>query len=387
MNTINFQPLVNRITRPPARGNSVGAVIDIGSNSVKLLVGQVVGANVERIYSIGQSVKLGQGAFQTRRLRPEVIDRVAATVADFAATARKFSPSIFRIFATSAVREATNRADFLRTVESRSQNRVEILSGEEEAQLLFEGVRREPGLAGSPLMVVDVGGGSTQVIVSERGAGPLYYSFPFGSLRLLETLGLSDTLSKSGLARCRASAANFILQQVIPAIGLTRFEGGPFNAMHLVGTGKKLRALAAAGVSQTSRHRSAGIPARSKVGHSNGVPVFQASRFGAAAAGGDAHTSGLSANKRPTAPVSLSLKRLSAMIDGLWGMKRVERAAMLGISEEDASVVLTAAITLEAVLQRFDFDVLHASRSSLRHGAILTSFAERRLNTAPNQWR
>jgi exopolyphosphatase/guanosine-5'-triphosphate,3'-diphosphate pyrophosphatase len=385
MNTINYQPVVNRVTRSPAGGNSVGAVIDIGSNSVKLLVGQVNGSNVERIYSIGQSVKLGQGAFQTRRLRPEVIDRVAATVGEFADTARKFAPSIFRILATSAVREAINRADLVRAVEGRAQNRVEVLSGEGEAQLLFEGVRREPGLAGSPLMVVDVGGGSTQVIVSERGAGPLYYSFPFGSLRLLETLGLSDSLSKSGLARCRASAANFLLQQVIPAIGLTRFEGGPFNAMRLVGTGKKLRALAAA--AGVSSPRSAGVPARSNVRKPNGVPVFPATRFEAVTAGGDARTPGLGANKRPTAPVSLSLKRLSAMVDGLWGMKRQERAAMLGISEEDAGIVLTAAITLEAVLQRFDFDVLHASRSSLRHGAILTSFAQRRMAALPNQCR
>ena len=314
--------------------NSVGAVIDIGSNSVKLLVGQVTGNSVERIYSIGQAVRLGHGTFQTRWLRPDVIERVAETVAEFADSARNFSPCVFRILATSAVREAINRLDLVRAVETRAHERVEILSGKEEAQLLFEGVRREPGLGASPLMVVDLGGGSTQVVISERGTGALYYSFPFGSLRLLETLGLSNPLSRNDLAKCRASAANFVVHQIIPAIGQTRFEGGPFNAMRLVGTGKKLRVLAQAASSGKI------------LGPSEGV-------------------------------VSLTLKRLTAAIEGLWEMTRSQRAAILAISDEDADVILTAAVTLEAILQRFGFEVLHASPSSVRQGAILKSFSDR----------
>jgi exopolyphosphatase/guanosine-5'-triphosphate,3'-diphosphate pyrophosphatase len=324
--------------------NSVGAVIDIGSNSVKLLVGQVRGNTVERIYSTAAPVKLGQGTFQTRWLRPEAIERVTGTVAEFARSARNFSPCVFRVLATSAVREAINRFDLVRAVQTRAQTRVEILSGKEEAQLLFEGVRREPGLAGAPLMVVDLGGGSTQLVVSESGTGALCYSFPFGSLRLIETLGLSDPLSRKDLARCRASAANFVLHQVIPAIGQTRFEGGPFNTMRLVGTGKKLRVLAQAGNSRKNLRQSDGM-------------------------------------------VSLTPKRLTVMIEGLWEMTRRERATILAISEEDAEVILTAAVTLEAILHRFDFEVVHASQSSVRQGAILRSFAERRTTALPNQWR
>jgi exopolyphosphatase/guanosine-5'-triphosphate,3'-diphosphate pyrophosphatase len=362
MNTINCHAVLNRMTSPSPSGNSVRAVIDIGSNSVKLLVGQVRGTTVEPIYSIAQPGKLGQGVFQTRRLGPEAIDRTADAVAKFAALARGFSPSSFRILATSAVREAINRADLLRAVEDRAHHRVELLSGEDEAQLLFEGVRRERGLGGLPLLVVGVGGGSTQLILSERGAAPLYYSFPFGSLRLLEAMGLSDPLSRSGLIRCRASAANFVSQQVVPAIGLTRFEGGPFNTLRLIGTGKKLRSLAsAAGVSQTSSTRSAGRDVRAPAGVSK------------------------RAASNP-ALLAVSLNRLSGTIDSLWPMSRGERAVMVGIAEEDANVVLIAAITLEAVLNRFDFDVLHVSCGSLRQGAILTSFTERRLAPVSKQW-
>src|ERR1051326_8526655 len=168
MNTVNYPALERPVAARAPQYNTVGAVIDSGSNAVKLLVGQVNGAGFERIYSIGESMKVGQGAFQTRRLQPDVIERVASIVAELVGSARRFSPSIFRILATSAVREAVNRGELVRAVETKAQRRVEILSGEEEAQLLFEGVRREPGLAGAPLMVVDVGGGSTQMIISER---------------------------------------------------------------------------------------------------------------------------------------------------------------------------------------------------------------------------
>jgi exopolyphosphatase/guanosine-5'-triphosphate,3'-diphosphate pyrophosphatase len=157
MNAFNYPRAETPAAAARPAVNSVGAVIDIGSNSVKLLVGQVTGSVVERIYSIAESLKVGQGAFQTRRLRPDVIERVAGKVAEFVRTARNFSPAVFRIFATSAVREAINRSDLVRAIETRVQKRVEILSGEEEARLIFEGVRAEPGLAGWPLMVVDVG--------------------------------------------------------------------------------------------------------------------------------------------------------------------------------------------------------------------------------------
>jgi exopolyphosphatase/guanosine-5'-triphosphate,3'-diphosphate pyrophosphatase len=342
MSAPNYPAAATTDGRPAAECNSVGAVIDIGSNSVKLLVGQVRGTTVERIYSIGESIKLGQGAFQTRRLQPNVIERVAGTVAEFVQAASKFSPAVLRILATSAVREAINRADFVRAVEARAQKRVAVLSGEEEAELLFEGVRREPGLAGSPLMVVDIGGGSTQVIVSESGAGELYYSFPFGSLRLLETLGLSGVLSQADLAKCRLATAIFVQHQMIPAIGRTGFEIGAFDGMRLIGTGRKLRKLA-----------SAPLP-------------NQADWAGE--------------------PPSLTAKRLTFIIEQLWGMSRTERAARLAIAEANVDVALAGAITLEAILQRFGFELLHTSDGNLRKGAILKWFGESQNSVATN-WR
>src|SRR5262245_29956469 len=151
MNAVQYSTHETPVKVRATECSPIGAVIDIGSNSVKLLVGQLRGTSVEPLFMISQPVKIGQGSFQTRRLRPDTIERVTKSVADLTRRARSFSPSVFRIVATSAVREAVNRSDLIRAIETRIQKRIEILSGEEEARFVFESVRREPGLAGMPL--------------------------------------------------------------------------------------------------------------------------------------------------------------------------------------------------------------------------------------------
>jgi hypothetical protein len=143
--------------------------------------------------------------------------------------------------------------------------------------------------------------------------------------------------------------------------------------MRLVGTGKKLRRLAsAAGASQKSRTRSAGVLARSYAGQNRIVRFPHGLEADTVSAGEDARAPNSTAGM-----LALTSKRLTTMIDGLWKMTRQERAEILAIPQEDADAVLTGAITLEAVLQQFGFEVLHTSHSSLRNGAILKSFRER----------
>ena len=89
MSPVNYPDVEKAVNRPATQFNSVGAVIDVSSNSVKLLIAQITETTVERIYSIGESLKVGQGAFQTRRLQPHVIGRVAETVAMEKTKARK----------------------------------------------------------------------------------------------------------------------------------------------------------------------------------------------------------------------------------------------------------------------------------------------------------
>ena len=141
------------------------AVIDIGTNSVKLLVAEVAGATVTPLLEQSEQTRLGRGFYETHRLQPEAIRQTAQAVAEFAGRAGKFSPVSTRVIATSAARDALNAAELIAAIKASAGLPVEIISGEQEADWAFLGVTSDPALAGQPLLILDVGGGSTEFIL------------------------------------------------------------------------------------------------------------------------------------------------------------------------------------------------------------------------------
>ena len=306
------------------------AVIDIGTNSVKLLVAAVEGAEVRWVHKAGEAVRLGQGIFETHWLQPDAIQRAAQVVARLARQAAGFNPSVFHVIATSAVREAVNRADLVNAVEAASGLKVEVLSGEQEAEWVFAGVRRDPALAGLPLMVIDVGGGSTEFIIGQDDLIICRYSFPLGSLRLLERLPPSDPPAPGDLSRCRAWLAHFLYQEVWPRLE-PRIQTFGRHRVRLVGTGAKLRLLAEL-------------------------------------------TAGPATTGQTGASLSLNLEQLHAALERLWRLTRAERQQLHVIPAARADLVLTVGAIVEGIMQLFDFPELHSSDWGLSHGAILAPF-------------
>src|SRR5258708_9658336 len=109
------------------------AVIDVGTNSVKLLVADVSGREVEPVWEESKQTRLGRGFYETHRLQPDAIDATGKAVAQFSETARKYEASSVRVIATSAARDALNRAELFSAIENASGLKMEIISGEEEA--------------------------------------------------------------------------------------------------------------------------------------------------------------------------------------------------------------------------------------------------------------
>jgi len=144
------------------------AVIDVGTNSVKLLVADVGGA-LRPVLKLSLQTRLGQGAFRTQHLRPEAIARTVDAVAGFAAEAVALGSASIRVLATSAAREAANGQEVVEEIESVTGLRVTVLSGEQEADCVFQGVTSDPVIGGQPVLIVDVGGGSTEWVVGEGG--------------------------------------------------------------------------------------------------------------------------------------------------------------------------------------------------------------------------
>src|ERR1039457_1026175 len=143
------------------------AVIDVGTNSIKLLVADVAGRDVQPVHEESRQTRLGKGFYETRRLQMEPIAYSANAVADFAQTARQHGARSIRVIATSAARDAVNPDDLISAIEAASGLKVEIISGGQEAGLAFQGATTDPELAKTPLLLLDVGGGSTQFILGQ----------------------------------------------------------------------------------------------------------------------------------------------------------------------------------------------------------------------------
>src|SRR5438105_3533337 len=127
------------------------AVIDVGTNSIKLLVADVAGHDVHPLLEESKQTRLGRGFYETHRLQSDAITMTATAAAKFADAARAQNANSIRVIATSAARDAVNPRDLTDAIEQASGLKVEIISGEQEADWVFQGVTTDPALAKIPL--------------------------------------------------------------------------------------------------------------------------------------------------------------------------------------------------------------------------------------------
>jgi exopolyphosphatase / guanosine-5'-triphosphate,3'-diphosphate pyrophosphatase len=175
------------------------AAIDIGTNTIKLLVAAVDAGGIVALHENSQTTRLGEGVAQTKRLAPAAIERTVAGLAAFAGKAREMGAEKILAVATSGAREGKNTGQFLARVAETAGLKVEIISGEREAELIFAGVCTDPGLRGQRLLVMDVGGGSAEIIAGQGGRIERRESVPAGAVRLTERFLRGDPISRSEL--------------------------------------------------------------------------------------------------------------------------------------------------------------------------------------------
>ena len=162
------------------------AAIDCGTNSIRLLVAETDPTGALRdVHREMRIVRLGQDVDRTGRLAPEALERTRIALADYAAVAAGAGAERVRVVATSATRDADNRADFVAVVRGELGVDPEVVTGAEEAALSFAGAASVLGDVSGGLLVVDLGGGSTELV--RGGDGPLRaHSMDIGSVRLTE---------------------------------------------------------------------------------------------------------------------------------------------------------------------------------------------------------
>lgn len=178
------------------------AAIDCGTNTIKLLIGDLPDVAVRE----SRMVRLGQGVDATGRLAPEALARAFTAIDEYAALIADHGAQRTRFCATSATRDAENSAEFTAGVRARLGIDPEVLSGDEEARLAFDGALRGTDPLPDPVLVVDVGGGSTELILGERATGPRSaYSMDIGSVRLHERCLGGDPATADQVASCVAA--------------------------------------------------------------------------------------------------------------------------------------------------------------------------------------
>jgi exopolyphosphatase/guanosine-5'-triphosphate,3'-diphosphate pyrophosphatase len=188
------------------------AAVDLGTNSTRLLVADVEGHRVDAVVRQTTVTRLGDGVDASRRLLPAAVERVHATLREYRRELDDLGATAARAVATSAVRDSANGADFLRGVEAAFALPTRLLDGDEEARLTRLGV----GALDDGTLVVDVGGGSTELIL-----GAFRTSLDVGSTRLTERFLRSDPPRAAELAAAAAHVRSLLPPlEVDAAIGV-----------------------------------------------------------------------------------------------------------------------------------------------------------------------
>ena len=144
------------------------AAIDCGTNSIRLLIADITGDNFKEVLRTMEIVRLGQGVDQNKAFHPDAIDRTLNAVRLFKDQIASKGVEKIRFCATSATRDATNRNLFIDGVREILGIEVEVIPGEEEAELSFIGATKELRQSDSPFLVVDIGGGSTEFVFGRQ---------------------------------------------------------------------------------------------------------------------------------------------------------------------------------------------------------------------------
>jgi exopolyphosphatase / guanosine-5'-triphosphate,3'-diphosphate pyrophosphatase len=199
------------------------AAVDIGTNSVRLLITDAQGRELERRMQI---TRLGQGVDVTGSLHPDAIARTLAVLTEYGAAIRQHAVTRIRAAATSAARDAHNSQLFFDAAEHALGARPELLPGEEEARLSFRGATFGVDLSQGPFLVVDIGGGSTEFVLGTTAPEALI-SVNVGCVRMTERYLKSDPPSPAELAACQREILRVLedVKRAVPVAKARRMIG------------------------------------------------------------------------------------------------------------------------------------------------------------------
>src|SRR6202142_2217818 len=186
------------------------AAVDMGSNAVRLKIARLTGRRLLEIHEDREVTRLGEGVFRSGLLSPDAMANTVKVLRRFHRAVQDTGAEPVRVVGTSALRDARNSRAFLEWVRSATGWRVEIISGVEEARLIHLGLVSSSRMSASPVLMMDLGGGSCELTISSEGHIRDAVSLPLGAVRLTDEFLRHDPSRKPELQRLRAFAAREI---------------------------------------------------------------------------------------------------------------------------------------------------------------------------------
>jgi exopolyphosphatase/guanosine-5'-triphosphate,3'-diphosphate pyrophosphatase len=226
------------------------AGIDIGTNSIRLLIAETGPGAFRELYSTRRTTRLGKDLDRTGMLSPDAMARSLSALIEFSACIHRFSADQTSAIGTSALRNASNAHTFISDVRQRTGIDISVITGEDEARLTLRGVKS--ALQGSEgtksdlldsALVIDIGGGSTEFIVTSECSKPLVQSLPLGAVYLSERYVTGDPPGADALAALRQTVRSELdkAEQRGPALS----HGPGERPKLLIGTAGTITTLAA----------------------------------------------------------------------------------------------------------------------------------------------
>lgn len=225
------------MTEPPQHTRRF-AGIDIGTLTCRLLIADLAsGHSLKELRSERRVLRLGEGVDQTKRLSSAAMDRVIACLQEWRDVVNGYHVEASSVVATSAVRDSTNRDEFLERAKRESGFDVEVISGEEEARRTLLGIRSGLPVGVTEILALDIGGGSTEFILDRCGQKPITRSIDIGVVRLCERVLHHDPPTAQELQQAR----EWVSRETRSAVA----DMGDYRQATFVGTAGTITSLAA----------------------------------------------------------------------------------------------------------------------------------------------
>ncbi len=303
------------------------AAIDIGTNSIRLIVAEVEPDGGYRVLDEEREMtRLGHGLFARGRLASEPMERSLAALARMKVIADGFMVAELRAVATSAVREASNGRAFCQEVRRRCGLRVEIISGEEEAQFALRSARRHFDLAGRSVAIVDIGGGSVEVTLTAGSVVDEVFTLPLGAVRLTERYNTAGALSPKRWRKLRRGIDRVLDEHL---------RKPPFHPEIMIGSGGTFTNLA---------------------------EMAQLEREGTA---------------RPVQGYALSRGEVVHLLHRVRAAPLAERREIPGLNPRRADIIVAGVATVARLAKRLDTQQILVNSGGLRDGLLLAMIADR----------